>query len=79
MKVLLIVFIACMVTIGCSEEKNPDRVNSETVEHGFGRGVSIITVDSCQYVWVARGYGAGLSHKGNCNNPIHKINHQQNY
>jgi hypothetical protein len=29
-------------------------------------GVQILTIDSCQYVWCKNGYGAGITHKGNC-------------
>ena len=34
-----------------------------------------ITVDNCQYICITRGVYAGyvtsITHKGNCNNPIH--------
>ena len=37
-----------------------------TIESGIGTGISVLTIDSCEYVWVKRGYSGGLSHKGNC-------------
>ena len=30
------------------------------------QGIQILTIDNCEYVWVKEGYGAGLTHKGNC-------------
>lgn len=32
------------------------------------QGIQILTIDSCEYVWCKNGYGAGLTHKGNCKN-----------
>ena len=29
-------------------------------------------IEGCQYIVTKNSYGNGLTHKGNCNNPIHK-------
>ena len=57
---LLLTIIFC----GCSSDDK--RVQQDTIESGIGTGISVLTIDSCEYVWVKRGYGGGLSHKGNC-------------
>lgn len=28
--------------------------------------------DGCQYIWFPNAYGGSFSHKGSCDNPIHK-------
>lgn len=37
-------------------------------------GVSVIDYDSCEYIWVKRGYRGGLTHKGNCKYCIERKN-----
>jgi hypothetical protein len=58
---LLVAVIFC----GCGNVDS-NRVQKETLESKFAAGISVMTIDSCEYVWVKRGYGGGLSHKGNC-------------
>lgn len=60
------VFTACTV--------DSNRVQKDTVESEFDAGITILTIDKCEYVWVKRGYGGGLTHKGNCKNPEHACN-----
>ena len=60
------VFTACTV--------DSSRVQKDTVESEFSAGITILTIDKCEYVWVKRGYGGGLTHKGNCKNPEHACN-----
>jgi hypothetical protein len=35
--------------------------------------LKIVVIDNCEYLYRGTG-GAVLTHKGNCNNPIHKHN-----
>lgn len=54
---------------GCHE---PSGTRTET-----GKGYTILEIDGCQYIEVSFGTGSNvgyysLTHKGNCNNPIHK-------
>lgn len=60
------VFTACTI--------DTSRVHKDTVETEFGAGIKILTIDKCEYVWVKRGNGGGLTHKGNCKNPEHACN-----
>ena len=66
----------CLVFTGCTADSsslqedtvNSSRVQKDTVENefgDFGDGITILKVDKCEYVWVKRGYGGGLTHKGN--------------
>jgi hypothetical protein len=57
--------LVAIIFYGC-EKVDSNRVQKEILESEFASGISIMTIDSCEYVWVKRGYGGGLSHKGNC-------------
>lgn len=59
-------FTACTV--------DSSRVQEDTVESEFGAGITVLTIDKCEYVWVKRGYSGGLTHKGDCKNPEHACN-----
>ena len=59
MKALLI--IVSVFTLSSCSMSTDDK--NETVKN---QGIQILTIDSCEYVWVKEGYGAGLTHKGNC-------------
>lgn len=62
---LLVAVIFC----GC-EDGNKYQQRVEVLQYNdyeiTDSGVQILTIDSCEYIWVKAGYGAGLSHKGNC-------------
>jgi hypothetical protein len=59
------VLLAVIVLFGC-RDANGNQPQKEIIVEYFGDGVSIRTIDSCEYVWVEVAYGGGLSHKGNC-------------
>ena len=44
---LLVAVIFC----GCGNVDS-NRVQKETLESEFGAGISVMTIDSCEYVWV---------------------------
>ena len=64
--VLLVAVIFC----GCEPINNEQQKKVEATELNdysvSNQGVQILTIDSCEYVWCKNGYGAGLTHKGNC-------------
>ena len=69
-----ILILALIGLVSCTEEETVE-VKKETINSTIDAyAVKIVTIDSCQYLWVPKYKGAGLSHKGNCNNPIHKEN-----
>ena len=61
--------LVAVLFVGCKEvNQETKKVNAESVndyEVSY-KGVQILEIDSCQYVWCKKGYGAGLTHKGNC-------------
>lgn len=71
--VFLCVLLATLTFCACGNVDN-NRVQTESLETHVGSGISIITVDSCEYVWVKKGYGGGLSHKGNCKYCARRVN-----
>ena len=70
MKKYIIILATVGLLAGC-ETKNVSV--EETITKISGRPISIYVIDSCQYIGnVYGGSGDMLTHKGNCNNPIHK-------
>ena len=74
--VLVAVGILAVLVIVFSTGSMADsgQVQKDTVESKFGSEITVLTIDKCEYVWVKRGYGRGLTHKGNCKNPEHASN-----
>ena len=69
MKQLLIAFV-CFAFVGCnrkSENKSPAKSTSVDMN----KTIQEVTIDSCQYIIFIGFYKGGITHKGNCNNPIH--------
>jgi hypothetical protein len=64
--VLLVAVIFC----GCEPINNEQQKKVEAIDLNNysvrNEGVQILTIDSCEYIWCKNGYGAGLTHKGNC-------------
>ena len=66
-------FIAVMLfTLASCYEPNVKNVRTGHYVGTFGRPIGIITIDKCQYLFGDWGSASILTHKGNCNNPIHK-------
>lgn len=67
MKTLLLLLLIGMM--GC-EESN---VEQNTTQHiiGCNKRLNEVTIDGCQYLYGVWGHATVLTHKGNCNNPIH--------
>lgn len=63
----LVMIIAIIFMVAC-ETPDGDRTKKE--------GYSILTIDGCEYIEVSSMIGSNngyysITHKGNCNNPIH--------
>lgn len=54
---------SCSVSTSENKRATASNINGNVVKN---QGIQILTIDSCEYVWVKNGYGAGLTHKGNC-------------
>jgi hypothetical protein len=67
-KTLKIILVSILL-YGCKEViPGAKEVNAESLNYNelSNHGVQILTVDGCEYIWCKNGYGAGLTHKGNC-------------
>lgn len=60
-KLILAVLLAVGIS-GCKEEPS---TKPEVISH-----FTVVVADSCQYIYLPGKYG--FSHKGNCDNPIHR-------
>ena len=71
MKKLFIVLT--LLTLTSCTDSNVE-TKTTTIQVGdYINPMRIIVIDSCQYLWGDWGNATVLTHKGNCNNSIHKI------
>ena len=73
MKKLIIAFV-CFAFVGCrgkdiAGEMMQENQKNKILVHGYS--ITIIEYDGCQYLVLGIGYSQMITHKGNCNNPIH--------
>jgi len=77
-KVLLLVSLITIVSCNSNKDKVDFKTTKTLGTYGttqYGREVQEITIDGCQYIGFFDGSNADWgTHKGNCNNPIHKQN-----
>jgi len=63
---LFILVLLSIIAMGC-EEKHKQRYTTD--------GFDVVVIDSCEYLEIknynSNGYHYSVTHKGNCNNPIH--------
>lgn len=71
MKTLLVIAF-CVLVAGCDSSPNGGYSGASPQSY------ETIVIEQCQYIQVVNGpsfanfYSYSLTHKGNCNNPIHK-------
>jgi hypothetical protein len=67
------IFIAIMLItlVSCEQEIENSKQTSTTFGHPTP--LQIVEIDNCQYLFGDWGYQSVFTHKGDCNNPIHKI------
>ena len=53
-------------------ETNIDKVKTEYIIYDGFNPIEVVIIDSCQYLFAIGGSRVVLTHKGNCNNPVHK-------
>jgi hypothetical protein len=71
MKKLLV--LLCLASVGCTQDENASVITStKDVVYigGINYNVSIIEVDSCEYITLDSDVRT-FTHKGNCKNQIH--------
>ena len=55
----------------CYEPNVKGESTGYVIQAGYGP-LKIVNIDGCQYLFGDWGYATVLTHKGNCNNLIHK-------
>lgn len=74
MRKLLLILVIGLTIVSC-EEPNVERKNTGIIYSEEGDEIQEIVIDGCQYIGRFGGYNRDWgTHKGNCNNPIHKQN-----
>lgn len=69
-KILTAVLLIGMMS-SCTK-RNIENVNTEHVIYDGFNPLEVVRIDSCQYLFAIGGSRVVLTHKGNCNNPVHK-------
>lgn len=73
MKRILIISIVLIGLASCTDEPN---VDSKTTQHKvgmYGEEVDLVTIEGCEYFLMQYDRSMSMCHKGNCSNPIHKL------
>lgn len=71
MNMMRIVTLLCLLfVVGCEPTKDVTG-NQPTTKFRIQHGVKEVYHDGCQYIVIAYGNRGGITHKGNCNNPMH--------
>lgn len=77
MTIIVIMIVGGVVS--CSKEQGEPQTKTFEV-NGVSRPYHVVTIEGCQYVWFeSLSYRAGLAHKGNCTNVIHRADHVSVY
>lgn len=61
----LLTFVSC-------QDSNVETKATNTQVGSYINPIKIIVIDGCEYLWGDWGNATVLTHKGNCNNSIHK-------
>ena len=69
-----LLFIALAIgMMACNEANVVIKKSDYTIRYG-SEPLYEVNIDGCQYLWGDWGNATVLTHKGNCNNPIHTHN-----
>jgi hypothetical protein len=71
MKELFITLIL-LTLVSCKERIDVNSTKT-SVQLGHTVPLKVIKIDGCQYLYGDWGTATTLTHKGNCNNPIHTL------
>jgi len=67
-------FIALtLLTFTSCQDSNLETKATDFQFPNYQKPIEIIVIDGCEYLWGDWGSATVLTHKGNCNNSIHKI------
>lgn len=68
--IIFVLFISALLLTGCGTPNVETKPTKYTF--GYNNTLELVTIDSCQYLYGPWGNATVLTHKGNCNNRIHK-------
>lgn len=82
--VMILGFLLGMILISCDQQTKIEQKPQEPLElskdsENYYLKVTEYTYEGCQYIKVGYGKSIWGSHKGNCDNPIHKGQHPSPY
>ena len=82
--VMILGFLLGMILISCDQQPKLDQKPQEPIElskdnENYYYRVVEYTYEGCDYIKVGYGKSIWGSHKGNCQNPIHKGQHPSPY
>jgi hypothetical protein len=75
MKKLFIVLM--LFTLASCKEPNVETTNSSHIIGTFGHTLDVVKIEGCEYFFADYDRSSLFTHKGNCNNPIHKLKQQE--
>jgi hypothetical protein len=67
------IFIALTLLTFTSCQDSNVEIKATDIKLGDLNPMRIIVIDGCEYLWGDWGYATVLTHKGNCNNSVHKL------
>lgn len=71
--ILKLLFVLALSTMYSCEGQNTTKKSTGIIYNGCGGEVEEMTIEGCQYIGHFSGSNTDWgTHKGNCNNPIHK-------
>lgn len=75
MKKILFISLSFLILTSCTDSNLQSKSTTITFgTNGIPRSIEEYTIDGCQYIgWLHGNYSDWCTHKGNCNNPIHKL------
>ncbi len=69
---LILISLACLV--GCDSDRRETPIDKDFGMQLPGWDTKVLSIDGCQYFYGRLDRGVYLTHKGNCNNPVHAGN-----
>lgn len=64
------IIIYSLFFVSCAKG-NVEKINTNYIIRDGRQPLQVVVIDSCEYFFGDWGNGTVLTHKGNCNNPIH--------
>ena len=75
----ILVSISFLIVFASCENSSVEKLTVKTIDNNLGHitNLRVIKIDNCEYLYGDWGNQTVLTHKGNCNNPIHSFKKQE--